>query len=150
MPTATAEADLRYMHEALALAHQAYAEGEVPVGALIVAGGKRLGKGYNQVERLHDPTAHAEMLALTAACNALGAKYLPEATLYVTLEPCPMCAGALRWAQVGRVVYGAPDPKHGYRRHGHLLHPKATVTEGVLEDDTRALLQSFFSQHRPT
>lgn len=145
----TSEADLRYQYLALALAEEALGAEEVPVGALVTANGRILGKGYNQVEQLNDPTAHAEILALTAACNALGAKYLPEATLYVTLEPCAMCASALRWAQLGRLVYGAADDKHGYRRHEGLLHPRTEVVSGVLAEESRNLLQAFFRSRRP-
>lgn len=144
----SAAADLRYMHLALQLAEQAFAAEEVPVGAVLVAGGRVIGKGHNQVERLLDATAHAEMLALTAGSHALGAKYLPEATLYVTLEPCVMCAGALRWAQLGRLVYAAADSKHGFSRHGNLLHPKTEILAGVLADEAAALLQAFFRARR--
>ncbi len=117
------------MQMALELAAQAGDEGEIPVGAVVTAGGKVIGKGYNQTEKLRDVTAHAEMLAITAAAQYLGAKYLSACTLYVTLEPCVMCAGALYWAQVSRVVYGASDDKRGYTRAGTpLLHPKTQIT----------------------
>lgn len=148
-PLVTPDAsDLRFMHLALQQAEEAFAADEVPVGAVLVAGTKLLGKGRNQVEQLLDATAHAEMLALTAGANALGAKYLNDCTLYVTLEPCAMCAGALHWAQLGRLVFGAADEKHGYRRYGNLLHPKTEVTSGVLADEAAALLQAFFKARR--
>lgn len=145
----TPETDARYMRQALALAQQAYEDEEVPIGAVVVAGGRIIGKGYNQVERLRDATAHAEMIAITAASEFLGSKYLSECTLYVTVEPCPMCAGALRWAQVGRVVYGTPEPKHGYSRFGpDMLHPKCAVQPGVMVDECKELMRSFFQERR--
>ena len=145
----TPESDARYMRQALALAQQAYEDEEVPIGAIVVANGRIIGKGYNQVERLRDATAHAEMIAITAASDFLGSKYLTDCTLYVTVEPCPMCAGALRWAQVGRVVYGAPEQKHGYSRFGpEMLHPKCAVHTGVLEEECRDLMRSFFQERR--
>ncbi|MBQ5411369.1 MAG: nucleoside deaminase, partial [Bacteroidales bacterium] len=107
------DADERYMQEALREARMALEEDEVPIGAVIVCRGRIIGKGHNMTERLHDPTAHAEMIAITAATEALGGKYLNDCTLYVTVEPCPMCSGALNWAQIGRIVYGAGDPKRG-------------------------------------
>lgn len=137
--------DEYYMREALHLARQAALEGEIPVGAVVVCQQRIIGKGSNQTERLKDVTAHAEMMALTAASTYLGAKYLPECTLYVTLEPCIMCAGALFWSQIGRVVFGSRDEKRGFSRIGpSLLHPKTRVTSGVLADESRALLLNFF------
>lgn len=138
------------MRQCLALARQAYDEEEVPIGAVVISGqGRLLGKGYNQVERLNDVTAHAEMLAITAAAHTLGGKYLEGCTLYVTLEPCAMCAGALRWAQLARVVYGAPEPKHGFTQWGTgLLHPRTQVVGGVLQAECAALMQAFFRARR--
>ncbi len=134
---------------ALALAFQAFEEGEIPVGAVVVADQKVIGKGYNQTEKLQDVTAHAEMLAITAATQHLGGKYLPSCTLYVTLEPCVMCAGALAWAQIGRLVYGASDAKRGYsQKSAGLLHPKTQVDTGVLAADAEALLKAFFQRLR--
>ena len=141
--------DETFMQLALKLAGRAFDEGEIPVGAVVVAGGLVIGKGYNQTEKLRDVTAHAEMLAITAAMQHLNAKYLTHCTLYVTLEPCAMCAGALYWAQIGRLVYGAHDEKRGYARHGGaLLHPKTQVLAGVLAPDCQALLKAFFRQLR--
>jgi tRNA(adenine34) deaminase len=123
-----------WMRMALKEANYAYEEDEVPIGAVIVCNNKIIGKGYNQTERLNDVTAHAEMLAITAAANYLGAKFLEECTLYVTIEPCPMCAAALRWARIGRVVYGAADPKAGYSQFGSkMFHPKTEVHHGTME-----------------
>ena len=141
--------DTRYMQLALAEAHKALAMGEVPVGCVIVADGHVVGRGHNLTETLADVTAHAEMQAITAAANTLGGKYLSQCTLYVTVEPCVMCAGAIGWAQVKRVVYGAADEKRGFTVYApKALHPKCTVASGVLEDDCRELMQSFFSQKR--
>ncbi|MFN7709024.1 MAG: nucleoside deaminase [Sphingobacteriia bacterium] len=141
--------DEHFMQMAYRLAEEAYAAQEVPIGAVVAHGYRVLGKGYNQVERLQDPTAHAEMLALTAASQAVGGKYLPACTLYVTLEPCPMCAGALRWSQIGRIVYGAADDKYGYCRHSpSLLHPRTQVASGLLATECAALLRSFFQAKR--
>ena len=141
--------DEYYMREALREARAAAAEDEVPIGAVVVSGDRVIARAHNQTELLHDVTAHAEMLALTAAEEALGAKYLNDCTLYVTVEPCPMCAGALGWAQVARIVYGADDPKRGYRRlTGPLLHPKTEVTAGVLEEECAALMKEFFKKKR--
>lgn len=138
-----------YMQQALREAHEALDEGEIPVGAVIVCKDTLLARSHNNSERLHDVTAHAEMLAITAASEILGAKYLTDCTLYVTLEPCIMCAGALHWAQIGRIVYGADDPKRGFSTvHSPLLHPKTEVTRGVLADECKALLQSFFHNKR--
>jgi tRNA(adenine34) deaminase len=141
--------DEHFMRQALFQAEQAFADDEVPIGAVVVCNNRVIGKGYNQVERLRDATAHAEMLAITAASDYLGGKYLTDCTLYVTIEPCPMCAGALRWVQLARVVYGASEPKFGYLRFGpEMLHPKTAVSQGVLEDECRQLMRSFFQQKR--
>ena len=138
-----------YMQQALREARDAYDEGEIPVGAVIVGDGRILARSHNLTERLHDATAHAEMLAFTAATELLGAKYLPDCTLYVTLEPCVMCAGAAAWTQVGRIVYGASDPKRGFERVGHiLLHPRTEVVGGVMADESEALLKKFFKERR--
>ncbi|MBX3101931.1 MAG: nucleoside deaminase [Bacteroidetes bacterium] len=149
MELATTELDLHFMQQALRLAEQAYEAGEVPVGALVVWKHRILGKGWNQVETLQDPTAHAEMLAITAACQGGGGKYLPECTLYVTLEPCVMCAGAMKWTQVGRLVYGASDEKYGFTRKApEALHPKTQVSPGVLAEACAELLKAFFREKR--
>lgn len=141
--------DEYYMREALREARAAAAEEEVPIGAVVVSGDRIIGRGHNQTELLHDVTAHAEMLALTAAEEALGAKYLADCTLYVTVEPCPMCAGAIGWAQVGRLVYGAADPKRGFSLlTGPVLHPKTTVEGGVLADECEQLMKEFFKKKR--
>lgn len=143
------DTDTYFMRLALKEAERAFAAGEVPIGALVVLGQQILGRGHNQTERLHDATAHAEMLALTAASNALQSKFLPDCTLYVTVEPCIMCAGALSWVRVGRVVYGAAEPKFGYRRTGFpVLHPKTELRTGVLADEAAELMQRFFRQKR--
>ncbi|MCY7350044.1 MAG: nucleoside deaminase [Cytophagaceae bacterium] len=134
-----------FMDEAIKLATEAGERGEIPVGAVVVCQNRIIGKGQNQTEQLHDVTAHAEMLALTAASEFLGAKFLKECTLYVTLEPCPMCAGALFWAQLGRLVYGASDEKRGYTRIASpLLHPKTKVVCGVRQPECAQLVRSFF------
>ena len=141
--------DEHFMRQALQQAEQAYEAGEVPIGAVVVSQYRIIGKGYNQTERLQDPTAHAEMLALTAACDYMGSKYLPDCTLFVTVEPCAMCAGALRWSQVGRVVFGAGEPKTGYQQYAPaLLHPRTEVIGGVLASECAALMQAFFQQRR--
>ena len=143
------ENDIRYMQLALAEAHKALAMGEVPVGCVVVADDQVVGRGHNLTETLADVTAHAEMQAITAAANTLGGKYLSQCTLYVTVEPCVMCAGAIGWAQVKRVVYGAADEKRGFTGYApKALHPKCTVSSGVLEAESRELMQSFFSQKR--
>lgn len=143
------ENDIRYMQLALAEAKRAFAMGEVPVGCVIVANGQVVGRGYNLTETLDDVTAHAEMQAITAATNTLGGKYLTQCTLYVTVEPCVMCAGAIGWAQVKRVVYGAADEKRGFTVFApKALHPKCTVSSGVLELECRELMQSFFARKR--
>lgn len=138
-----------YMQQALREAKAAFEEDEIPVGAVIVSGDRIIARAHNNTERLHDVTAHAEMLAFTAAAEALGAKYLPDCTLYVTVEPCPMCAGAAGWTQVGRIVYGAADPKRGYSLlNGPLLHPRTEVTGGVLEEECSSLMKEFFKKKR--
>lgn len=141
--------DQRYMQLALLEAQEALRRDEVPIGCVIVSGTQILGRGHNLTEALQDVTAHAEMQAITAAAGMLGAKYLPEATLYVTVEPCVMCAGAIGWAQIKRVVYGAADDKRGFTHFApHALHPKCQVTAGVLEDECRELMQTFFRKKR--
>ncbi|MBR6247270.1 MAG: nucleoside deaminase [Bacteroidales bacterium] len=141
--------DGRYMAEALREAQDAMAEGEIPIGAVVVCRGLIIGRGHNMTERLHDPTAHAEMIAITAATEALGGKYLNDCTLYVTVEPCPMCAGALNWAQIGRIVYGALDPKRGCSLFSpSLLHPRTEVTAGILASDCSSLMLNFFKDKR--
>lgn len=143
--------DERYMRLALQQARQAFDDEEVPIGAIVVWDGKIIGRGSNQVERLNDATAHAEMIALTAAFNSVGAKYLPSATLYVTIEPCLMCCGAMYWSQLGRIVYGAEDIKNGYRRFTETrfpFHPKAQLLSGVLADECAALMKEFFASKR--
>ena len=143
--------DDRFMRLALAEAQKALAADEIPVGCVIVSQGQVIGRGHNLTETLSDVTAHAEMQAITAAAQTVGGKYLPDATLYVTVEPCPMCAGAIGWAQINRIVYGAPDPKRGYSTYApRAFHPKATVTAGVLEDECRTLMQNFFMRKRKT
>ena len=139
------------MRKAFVLARQAFEEGEIPVGAVVVARGEKIiGKGYNQTERLNDVTAHAEMLAITAASTHLGSKYLKDCALYVTLEPCPMCAAALHWAQIPVLIYGAKDPKKGYSLFKPaLLHPKTLVKRGILEDECSGIVKDFFAARRP-
>lgn len=139
-----------YMRLALAEAKQAMARDEVPVGAVVVQDERIIGRGSNQVELLRDVTAHAEIIALTAGFQYLGSKYLPSATLYVTLEPCLMCAGALHWSQIGRIVYGASDPKNGYRRccATSPFHPKTELIGGVLEEECAGLMKGFFAGKR--
>ena len=139
----------KYMKEALREAAYAAAEDEVPIGAIIVGRGKTIGKGHNMTEKLNDPTAHAEMIAITAATEAMGGKYLNDCTLYVTVEPCPMCAGALAWSQIGRVVYGASDPKRGFSLFSpSLMHPKTEVVSGVLADECGRMVTDFFLAKR--
>ena len=141
--------DEYYMQQALREARAAAAEDEVPIGAVIVADDRIIARTHNQTERLHDVTAHAEMLAFTAASEALGAKYLNDCTLYVTLEPCVMCAGAAGWTQVGRIVYGASDPKRGFSQLGNsMLHPRTEVVGGVLAPECEALVKAFFKARR--
>lgn len=138
-----------FMNEAMKLAKLAYEEGEIPVGAIIVCRNKIIAKAYNQTEKLTDVTAHAEILAITSASNALGAKYLTECKMYVTLEPCAMCAGACFWAQLGELHYGASDPKRGFSRLAdQLLHPKTKVTSGLMSEESKALLDKFFKKLR--
>lgn len=147
--TMNMEDDERFMEEALKEAKTAGEDEEIPIGAVVVCRGKIIAKGHNQTEMLHDPTAHAEMLAITAATEAVGGKYLNDCTIYVTVEPCPMCAAALGWAQIGRVVYGAIDPKRGYTGFSpNLLHPKTEVSAGVLADECAALMKDFFKDKR--
>ena len=137
------------MRKALVEAQAAFDEGEIPVGAIVVCHGRIISRAHNLTETLTDVTAHAEMQAITAAANALGGKYLTDCTLYVTVEPCPMCAGAIGWAQIPRIVYGAPDEKRGYRRFApDVLHPKASAIGGVLEEECRTLMQEFFKKRR--
>ena len=150
MSTSTSPTDdIRYMKMALDEAMCAYDNEEVPVGAVIVCKGRVIARAHNLTETLTDVTAHAEMQAITAAANHLGGKYLTDCTLYVTVEPCIMCAGALGWAQLGRLVYGAPDDKRGYRRFApQALHPKTEVTAGILESDCADLMKRFFTERR--
>lgn len=143
------ESDSKYMSEALKEAVCAAEEDEVPIGAVVVCNGRIIARGHNMTERLHDPSAHAEMIAITAATEALGGKYLDSCTLYVTVEPCPMCAGAMNWAQVGALVYGADDPKRGYTRFSpSLLHPKTRITRGVLAEECGDIVSEFFKRKR--
>jgi len=140
---------LYWMRRALLLASEAARAGEVPVGAVLVCGDTLIAADHNRTEALHDPTAHAEILCITAAATHLRSKYLRECTLYVTLEPCPMCAGAIAWAQIGALVYSAPDPERGFSKfHPPLLHPKTQVYHGLLADEARSLLQRFFQERR--
>ena len=139
----------KYMREALREAACAAEEDEVPVGAVIVCRGRIIARGHNMTERLHDPTAHAEMIAVTAAAEAMGGKYLNDCTLYVTVEPCPMCAGALAWAQTGKAVYASIDPKRGFSLYSpSLLHPKTEVVAGVLAEECGAIVSEFFREKR--
>lgn len=143
--------DEQYMQEALKEAQKAFEKDEVPVGAVIVMNDKIIARGHNQVELLNDSTAHAEILALTTAFNFLSSKYLPEATLYVTVEPCLMCSGALYWSKIGRIVYGATDEKNGYRRstgHKNPFHPKTELAGGILKDECGRLMKDFFKSKR--
>ncbi len=137
------------MREALREAQKAFDADEVPVGALIVAGDRIIARGHNLTETLNDVTAHAEMQCITSAANTIGGKYLSECTLFVTLEPCVMCAGALAWSQISRIVFGAPDTKRGFTLiNNSLLHPKTQVTPGILADESAALLKQFFARKR--
>ena len=146
--------DEYFMQQALKEARQAYEEDEVPIGAVIVMSGRIVSRGHNQTERLNDCTAHAEIIALTSAFNHLGSKYLPEAAIYITVEPCLMCAGALYWSKIARVIFGAEDEKNGYRRGiGDAsgpwpFHPRTTLTRGVLGEDCTALMRDFFRSKR--
>ena len=141
------------MKEALLLAEKANSEGEIPVGAVIVAGNRMIGKGYNQTEKLNDATAHAELIALTSAFQFMGAKYLPECTLYVTLEPCPMCAGALHWSKIKKIIFGASDPVRGHslysdKKGKSLLHEATEVHGGGMEKKCGQLVEDFFKELR--
>lgn len=141
--------DILFMQQALVEARHAEALDEIPIGAVVVAGGQIIARAHNLTERLTDVTAHAEMQAITAASAALGGKYLTDCTLYVTVEPCVMCAGAIAWAQLGRLVYGAPDEKRGYKRYApNALHPKTQVQSGILEEECAALMKAFFQKKR--
>ena len=140
--------DTYFMQKALQEAQIAFEQGEVPVGAVITIGERIIAKAHNLTEKLTDVTAHAEMQAITAASEYLGGKYLMDCTFYVTLEPCVMCAGALYWSQIGKVVYGATDSKRGYHLFGNLLHPKTQVVQGVLEEPCSQIVKDFFLQRR--
>jgi tRNA(adenine34) deaminase len=143
--------DEHYMREAIKQAQKAFEEDEVPIGAVVVMNDKIIAKGYNQVEKLTDSTAHAEIIALTTAYNFLGSKYLPEATLYVTIQPCIMCSGALYWSKIGRVVYGAEDEKNGYKKvagNNSPFHPKTEVVGGILQEECVQLMKDFFKAKR--
>ena len=139
----------KYMAEALKEAANAAVEDEVPIGAVVVCNVRIVGRGHNMTERLKDPSAHAEMIAITAATEALGGKYLDSCSLYVTVEPCPMCAGAMNWAQLGELVYGASDPKRGYTRFTpSLLHPKTKVVAGIMDQECGGMVSDFFKNKR--
>lgn len=143
--------DTYFMKEALRQAQMAYDAGEIPIGAVVTWDTKIIARGHNQTEQLNDSTAHAEMIALTAAFNTLGSKYLTEATLYVTIEPCLMCSGALYWSKIGRIVYGAVDVKNGYKKttgENWPFHPKTQLTHGVLAEDCAQLMKDFFAARR--
>ena len=141
--------DTEYMKMALVEAQKAYDEDEVPIGAIIVCKGRVIARAHNLTEMLNDVTAHAEMQAITAAASNIGGKYLTDCTLYVTVEPCPMCAGAIAWAQLSRLVYGAEDEKRGYHRYApDVLHPKTEVVRGVCADEATALMKKFFASKR--
>ena len=141
--------DTQYMQMALAEARKALEQKEVPIGAVVVAGGRVIARAHNLTETLTDPTAHAEMQAITIATDYLGGKYLTGCTLYVTVEPCPMCAAALNWAQVSKIVYGADDPRRGYSLFSpSLLHPRTIVTKGILQEECAALMKDFFKEKR--
>ncbi len=141
--------DEYYMKQAYREALKAFDADEVPIGAVIVAGDKIIAKGYNQTELLNDTTAHAEIIALTAAFNAMGSKFLEECAMYITIEPCAMCAGALKWARIGKLIYGASEPKSGFTLYEpSILHPNTLVVEGVLKDECRQLMKDFFLKKR--
>lgn len=140
--------DIYYMQQALKEARYAFDEGEIPIGAVVVCNDSIVARAHNLTERLKDVTAHAEIMAITSAANYLGGKYLTECTLYVTLEPCVMCAGALSWAQIGRIVFGATDEKRGFSRIGGILHPKTDVIGGIMSGECKELIQSFFAAKR--
>ena len=140
-----------FMQQALKEAHKALSADEVPIGAVIVMQNKIIARGYNQVETLNDSTAHAEIIALTSAFNFLGSKYLPDTTIYVTIEPCTMCCGALYWSKIGKLVYGSPDPKHGglsIHDSRNMLHPKTEIIKNILPDECIMLVKDFFSNKR--
>ena len=141
--------DIKYMKLALTEAQKAYDKGEIPIGAVIVCNGMTVARTHNLTETLNDVTAHAEMQAITAAAEHIGGKYLDDCTLYVTVEPCPMCAGALGWSHIGRIVYGADDEKKGYRKFApDVLHPKTKVTSGVCAEEAAELMKRFFKERR--
>jgi len=141
--------DEQFMRKAIAEAQQALQEGEIPIGAVIVCNDRIIARAHNLTETLHDVTAHAEMQAITSAANELGGKYLTDCTLYVTIEPCTMCAGALGWSHLSRIVYGAADEKRGYQLYApRALHPKTTITGSILEEECRQLMQDFFRNKR--
>jgi tRNA(adenine34) deaminase len=141
--------DIKYMKLALTEAQKAYDKGEIPIGAVIVCNGMTVARTHNLTETLNDVTAHAEMQAITAAAEHIGGKYLDDCTLYVTVEPCPMCAGALGWSHIGRIVYGAGDEKKGYRKFApDVLHPKTKVTSGVCAEEAAELMKNFFKERR--
>lgn len=141
--------DFDYMKQALAEARKAFDEDEVPIGAVIVCNGRIIARAHNLTETLNDVTAHAEMQAITAAATNIGGKYLSDCTLYVTVEPCPMCAGAIAWSQLGRLVYGAADEKRGYLRYSpNVLHPKTDVTSGICAEEASELMKKFFQSKR--
>ncbi|MEQ8551065.1 MAG: nucleoside deaminase [Cyclobacteriaceae bacterium] len=140
--------DEHFMKQALKEAEKAFEKGEIPIGAVVVSNKTIIARGHNQVEQLNDCTAHAEMLAITSAQNYLGSKYLDQCTLYVTLEPCVMCAGALYWSQLEKLVFAAKDEKRGFSNHGKLLHPKTSILSGLLEEESSILIKSFFKQLR--
>ncbi len=145
------QTDCRMMSAALAEARRALELGEIPIGAVVASGDRIIGRGHNMTEALGDVTAHAEMIALTSAANTMGGKYLPDCTLYVTVEPCIMCAGAIGWSQIGRIVYGAADAKRGYSSYTPLkppFHPRATVLHGIMADECAALMRNFFKKLR--
>ena len=141
--------DAYFMKQALAEARIAAEEGEVPIGAVIVCNGRIIARAHNQTERLNDPTAHAEMLAITAATGTMGAKYLKDCCLYVTVEPCVMCAGAIGWSQIGTIVYGASDEKKGFRKYApYAMHPKAIIKENILSEECAMEVTAFFKRKR--
>lgn len=141
--------DERFMREAISEARKALAQDEIPIGAVVVANGMIIGRGHNLTETLHDVTAHAEMQAITAAAEWLGGKYLDQCTLYVTVEPCVMCAGAIAWSQLGRLVFGTADDKRGYQRYApNALHPKTEVASGILADECSTIMKEFFKSKR--
>ena len=143
------DTDVLYMKQALAEANVAYQQGEIPIGAVVVCRDRIIAKSHNLTELLHDVTAHAEMQAITAAAENLGGKYLTDCTLYVTVEPCVMCAGALGWSQIGKVVYGAGDEKRGFQRFApQALHPRTQLVSGVMEEECAALMKEFFQRKR--